>query len=97
MINWNNLSSLAAGLYKIEGKIVSPEPKPSDWHWNTRILVDGGWKSAFIRYAHCEIGLRVIVNMASWTIKAMGLSIPDFPTERMTTLSPCSTLHPAPT
>jgi len=38
-----------AGLYKIEGKIVSPEPKPSDWHWNTRILVDGGWKSAFIR------------------------------------------------
>ena len=89
-------------MYKIEGKIVSPEPKPSDWHWNTRILVDGGWKSAFIRYAHCEIKtsdeICVIVNMASyWTIKAMGLSIPDFPTERMTTLSPCSTLHPAPT
>jgi len=41
-----------AGVFKIEGKLVTPEPKPVDWHWNTRILVDGGWKSAFIREDH---------------------------------------------
>ena len=38
--------------FKIEGKLVTPEPKPLDWHWNTRILVDGGRKSAFIKEDH---------------------------------------------
>merc|ERR1719334_1498752 len=45
-------ASGGAGVFKIEGKLVTPEPKPVDWHWNTRILVDGGWKSAFIREDH---------------------------------------------
>jgi len=38
--------------FKIEGKLVTPEPKPLDWHRNTRILVDGGRKSAFIKEDH---------------------------------------------
>lgn len=38
--------------FKIEGKLVTPEPKPVDWHWNTRILVDGGRRSAFIKEDH---------------------------------------------
>merc|ERR1719249_287575 len=42
----------APGVFKIEGKLVTPEPKPLDWHWNTRILVDGGLRSAFIREDH---------------------------------------------
>jgi len=41
-----------AGGFKIEGKLVTPEPKPLDWHWNTRILIDGGRKSAFIKEDH---------------------------------------------
>ena len=43
---------MTAGVFKIEGKLVTPEPKPLDWHWNTRILVDGGLRSAFIREDH---------------------------------------------
>jgi len=45
-------ASGGAGVFKIEGKLVTPEPKPLDWHWNTRILVDGGLRSAFIREDH---------------------------------------------
>ena len=37
-------------LFTIEGKVIPPEPKPSDWHWTTRILIDGGVvKTAFIK------------------------------------------------
>lgn len=41
-----------SGLFKIEGKLVTPEPKPVDWHWNTRIMIDGGRRSAFIKEDH---------------------------------------------
>lgn len=34
----------------IEGKVKSPSPKPINWHWTTRVLVDGGRNGeAFIR------------------------------------------------
>jgi len=46
------VDELATGGFKIEGKLVTPEPKPLDWHWNTRILIDGGRKSAFIKEDH---------------------------------------------
>jgi len=37
-------------LFKIEGKITPPDFKPKDWHWRTRILVDGGRKySSFLK------------------------------------------------
>lgn len=35
--------------HQIEGKVTPPDPKPSDWYWATRILVDGGKKLAFLK------------------------------------------------
>jgi len=35
--------------HQIEGKVIPPDPKPADWHWLTRILVDGGKKLAFLK------------------------------------------------
>ena len=43
---------VAAGgqqLYTIEGKVVPPEPTPSDWNWSTTVLIDGGKKVVFIK------------------------------------------------
>ena len=36
-------------LHQIEGRVTPPDPKPSDWYWSTRILIDGGKKLAFIK------------------------------------------------
>lgn len=37
-------------LQTVEGKVKSPSPKPADWHWNTRVLIDGGRRGeAFLR------------------------------------------------
>jgi len=35
--------------HQIEGKVTPPDPKPADWYWATRILVDGGKKLAFLK------------------------------------------------
>jgi len=35
--------------HQIEGKVTPPEPKPTDWYWATRILIDGGKKLAFLK------------------------------------------------
>jgi len=35
--------------HQIEGKVTPPDPKPTDWYWATRILVDGGRKLAFLK------------------------------------------------
>ena len=35
--------------HQIEGKVIPPDPKPADWHWLTRILVDGGKKLTFLK------------------------------------------------
>ena len=35
--------------HQIEGKVTPPDPKPADWHWATRILIDGGKKLAFLK------------------------------------------------
>ena len=35
--------------HQIEGKVTPPDPKPSDWYWATRILIDGGKKLAFLK------------------------------------------------
>ena len=35
--------------HQIEGKVTPPEPKPADWYWATRILIDGGKKLAFLK------------------------------------------------
>ena len=35
--------------HQIEGKVTPPDPKPSDWYWQTRILIDGGKKLAFLK------------------------------------------------
>ena len=34
---------------QIEGKVTPPDPKPVDWYWATRILIDGGKKLAFLK------------------------------------------------
>lgn len=37
-------------LQTVEGKVKQPTPKPEDWHWRTRILIDGGRRGeAFLR------------------------------------------------
>ena len=36
-------------LHQVEGKVYPPDPKPENWLWETRILVDGGKRQAFIR------------------------------------------------
>jgi len=37
-------------LQTVEGKVKHPSPKPEDWHWKTRILIDGGRRGeAFLR------------------------------------------------
>ena len=45
------------GVFQFEGKILPPDNKPSDWHWSTRILIDGGRRVAF---------LKVSFQIASW-------------------------------
>ena len=35
--------------HQIEGKVTPPDPKPADWYWATRILVDGGKKLTFLK------------------------------------------------
>ena len=35
--------------HQIEGKVTPPDPKPTDWYWATRVLVDGGRKLAFLK------------------------------------------------
>ena len=35
--------------HQIEGKVTPPEPRPTDWYWATRILIDGGKKLAFLK------------------------------------------------
>ena len=48
-------------LHQIEGRVTPPDPKPSDWYWSTRILIDGGKKLAFIK---------VITSISCWKIAA---------------------------
>jgi len=37
-------------LQTVEGKVKQPNPKPEDWHWRTRILIDGGRRGeAFLK------------------------------------------------
>ena len=43
--------------HQIEGKVIPPDPKPADWHWLTRILVDGGKKLAFLKVTVHEVTL----------------------------------------
>ena len=47
----NSLSNdnVELAFHQIEGKVTPPEPKPSDWYWATRILIDGGKKLAFLK------------------------------------------------
>ena len=35
--------------FQIEGKIAPPDPKPKDWHWATKIYLDGGKRMAFLK------------------------------------------------
>jgi len=45
-----NIAKDTSRVQTIEGKVKSPSPKPADWHWNTRILIDGGRRGeAFLR------------------------------------------------
>jgi hypothetical protein len=37
------------GVFQFEGKILPPDNKPLNWHWTTRILIDGGRRVAFIK------------------------------------------------
>ena len=46
-IKWIWLTS--NGVFQFEGKILPPDNKPSDWHWTTRILIDGGRRVAFVK------------------------------------------------
>jgi len=63
---------IASG-FKIEGKLVTPEPKPLDWHWNTRILIDGGRMSAFIKEDHS-----FVINGLSSGSYLIEVTNPDF-------------------
>jgi len=46
----DNLSKDPSRLHTIEGKVKLPSPKPTEWHWTTRVLVDGGrLGEAFLR------------------------------------------------
>ena len=50
-------------LFTIEGKVIPPEPKPSDWHWTTTILIDGGVvKTAFIKVTHTYVSFTYLLS-----------------------------------
>merc|ERR1719219_3082816 len=36
-------------LFQIEGKVAPPDPKPKDWHWMTKIYLDGGKRMAYLK------------------------------------------------
>ena len=49
--------------HQIEGKVIPPDPKPADWHWLTRILVDGGKKLAFLKVTVYKVTILKTLNM----------------------------------
>lgn len=44
-----------ASSFLIEGKIAPPDPRPKDWFWTTRISLDGGKRSAFLKVISLKI------------------------------------------
>lgn len=38
-----------ATTFQIEGKVTPPDPKPKDWHWTTKIYLDGGKRMAYLK------------------------------------------------
>lgn len=35
--------------FAIEGRVSSPEPKPENWFWTARVVVDGGKRFGFLK------------------------------------------------
>merc|ERR1712223_2200018 len=68
-------------LQTVEGKVKQPNPKPEDWHWRTRILIDGGRRGeAFLKE---DGSFSFIVPAGSYLIEVVN---PDYrfePKERM--------------
>lgn len=50
-------ADVEASSFLIEGKIIPPDPRPKDWFWTTRISLDGGKRSAFLKVNYLRIGL----------------------------------------
>ena len=49
-------------LFQIEGKVVPPDPKPKDWHWTTKIYLDGGKRLAYIKVMAYTYKGYVLIN-----------------------------------
>jgi len=69
----DNVGKDTSRLHTIEGKVKLPSPKPADWHWNTRVLVDGGRRGeAFLRE---DGSFSVVAPAGSYLIEAVN---PDY-------------------